>query len=52
MRLMCFTNELALSGYKYRAGEAASMVLVVVAAIVVVVVVVEVETSGVGSACY
>jgi hypothetical protein len=52
VRLMCFTNELTLSGYKYRTGEAASMVLVVVAVIVVVVAVVEVETSAVGSACY
>jgi hypothetical protein len=37
---MDFTNELALNGYNYRAGKAASMVLVVVAAIMVVVAVV------------
>jgi len=42
---MCFTNESALSGYKYRSGIAASMVLVVVAVIVIVVAVVGAETS-------
>ena len=40
VRLMCLTKESALSGYKYRAGNAASIVRAVVVVVVVVGVVV------------